>query len=60
MIFWEEWGPWPFGIAILMCAVLAIAGLQGRRIGIERGLKMVAAWLAIFIVVMIVFTWWQP
>ena len=45
---------------LTLAAVLPVLALRGRGIGFEKGLRMIAAWLAIFIVVMIAFTWWQP
>lgn len=47
-------------VAILgLVAILPVLALRRRGIGLENGLKMVAAWLAIFIVVMVAFTWLQ-
>ena len=43
---------------LTLAAVLPVLALRG--IGFEKGLRMIAAWLAIFIVAMIAFTWWQP
>jgi len=45
---------------LALAALLPVLALRGRGIGFEKGLKMIAGWLAIFIVAMIVFTWWQP
>ncbi len=45
---------------LTLAAVLPVLALRGRGMGFEKGLRMVAAWLAIFIVAMIAFTWWQP
>lgn len=47
-------------MALALAAVLPVLALRGRGIGFEKALRMVAAWLAIFIVAMIAFTWWQP
>jgi hypothetical protein len=51
-----------FGYAAVLAlvAVLPVLALRRRGIGFENGIKMVAAWLAIFVVVMILFTWLQP
>ena len=49
-----------YAAILALVALLPVLALRGRGIGFEKGLKMIAAWLAIFIVVMIVFTWWQP
>ena len=42
---------------LALALVLAVAALRGREIGWERGLKIVAAWLAIFIAAMLAFEW---
>ena len=51
-----------FGLlAVLSLAlVLPVLALRGRGLGMEKSLKMIALWLAIFIVVMIAFTWLRP
>ena len=46
--------------ALSLAAVLPVLALRGRGLGLEKSLKMIAIWLAIFIVVMVVFTWFQP
>lgn len=45
---------------LALAAVLPVLALRGRGIGFEKGLRMVAAWLGIFIVAMIAFTWLRP
>lgn len=45
---------------LALAAVLPVLALRGRGIGFEKGLRMVAVWLAIFIVAMIAFTWLRP
>ena len=46
--------------ALSLAAVLPVLALRGRGLGFEKSLRMIAGWLAIFIVAMIVFTWFQP
>ena len=48
-------------LAVLSLAlVLPVTALRGRGLGMEKSLKMVAAWLGIFIVAMVAFTWLRP
>ena len=45
---------------LALAAVLPVLALRRRGIGFKKGVRMVAAWLAIFIVAMIAFTWLRP
>ncbi len=49
-----------YAAMLALAALLPVLALRGRGIGFEKGLKMVAAWLAIFVIVMVAFTWLRP
>lgn len=45
---------------LAIAALLPVLALRNRGLGFEKGLRLIAIWIAIFVVVMIAFTWLRP
>ena len=56
-MFFDGFGPWMFAIALGMSLVLALSAMRSERLNFRDGWKMAAIWVALFLLVAMVFAW---